>query len=127
MFNDAVTIRSNGLLRFGVSCWPAHTVCIRPDLLLIPYPVLPDIGGALRLGGATTIRDSSFVSNLASSRGLAVAAVGSVEIHGSSFRENAFLCREGDYMRTDKVCPVSFSLPAVVSNGSTEARDNHAE
>lgn len=79
-------------------------ICIRLGLRLIPNPTLPDIGGALRLGGGTTIRDCSFVSNMAANIGLAVAAVGSAEIYDSEFRGNVFSCREGEFLHTDKVC-----------------------
>lgn len=99
-----------------------------PHVPLAPDPILPDVGGALRLGGGTSIRDCAFISNLASSGGLAVAAVGSVEINDSSFRGNVFICGEGTYLRTEKVCkrpaPVSLSIQ-VVSNANTQPYANH--
>ena len=73
-----------------------------------------DVGGALRLAGTTTIRDCSFVYNMATNSGLAVAAVGSVEINGSYFHKNVFSCVEGQYLdEVRQVCktgPVSFFI-----------------
>lgn len=65
---------------------------------LTSNPALPDVGGALRLGGATTVRDCSFVANSASTRGLAVAVVDSANITLSSFDGNAFDCEAGEFL-----------------------------
>ena len=56
------------------------------------------MGGAIRLGGDATIYDCSFISNKASSSGLAVSVIGSVDIKGSSFDGNVFSCDEGEFM-----------------------------
>lgn len=56
------------------------------------------MGGAIRLAGETTVLDCSFVANMASNSGLAVAAVGSMEMSGSSFDGNVFSCDEGEYL-----------------------------
>ncbi|CAN0093617.1 unnamed protein product [Ectocarpus sp. 4 AP-2014] len=56
-----------------------------------------DIGGALRLGGTADVQGCNFVSNDASSRGLAVAVVGSASIAGSSFNGNELICASGSY------------------------------
>ncbi|CAN0437324.1 unnamed protein product [Ectocarpus sp. 12 AP-2014] len=72
-----------------------------------------DVGGALRLGGTTIVRDCSFLSNSAS-RGLAVAVIASASISGSSFERNELVCEAGSYrvdteeggpaMRFETVC-----------------------
>lgn len=51
----------------------------------------------MRLGGAAVIRDCSFLSNSASTRGLAIAVVGSANISGSSFGGNEVDCGAGSY------------------------------
>lgn len=49
----------------------------------------PDVGGALRLGGAGDTLNCSFLSNSASAHGLIITAVAkSVNIGGSSFDGN---------------------------------------
>ena len=72
-----------------------------------PHCTLTGAAGALRLAGVTTVRDCSFVSNTAYDKALAVLAVGSVEIYGSSFHKNVFLCGEGQYLKKNpEVCNV---------------------
>lgn len=61
-------------------------------------PALPDVGGALRLGGTTTILNTSFIANSASSRGLAIAAVGFANISDSTFAHNTFYCETGEFV-----------------------------
>lgn len=51
----------------------------------------------MRLGGATAIHDCSFLSNSATSRGLAVAVVASANITSSSFDRNELYCETGFY------------------------------
>lgn len=51
----------------------------------------------MRPGGAMVIHDCSFISNTASTRGLAVAVVGSANISGSSFDGNELICPVGSY------------------------------
>eukprot|EP00903_Cladosiphon_okamuranus_P006562 g6410.t1 len=60
-----------------------------------------DVGGAMRLGGETFVSDSSFLSNYATSRGLAIAVVSSshTSISKSSFEGNELYCRAGFYRR----------------------------
>ncbi|CAM9755964.1 unnamed protein product [Ectocarpus fasciculatus] len=54
------------------------------------------------LGGTmTVIRECSFVSNSVSSRGLAVAVVGSADISGSTFDGNELYCASGLLFRED--------------------------
>eukprot|EP00903_Cladosiphon_okamuranus_P012632 g11818.t1 len=60
-----------------------------------------DIGGAMILGGATVVRECSFLSNSVSSRGLAVAVVGSADISGSVFDGNELFCASGLLYRED--------------------------
>lgn len=81
--------------------------------------VISDLGGALRISGVSTMSGCSFTSNMASNSGLAVSAVGSLEISGSSFDGNVFSCEEGTFLEVQKVRkPVVFVhvLIAVVSN-----------
>lgn len=61
---------------------------------LIPAAAKTDVGGALYLGGETNINRCSFASNMASSSGLAVASIGSVQISDSVFDDNVFFCEE---------------------------------
>ena len=64
----------------------------------------PDIGGALRLGGTATVTSSSFLSNTATSRGLAVAVVASATMSGLSFERNELYCGAGSFRQdTDGV------------------------
>eukprot|EP00903_Cladosiphon_okamuranus_P012529 g11732.t1 len=56
-----------------------------------------DVGGALRLGGTAFVRDCSFVSNSATSRGPTAAVVASANISGSSFERNELYCEVGSY------------------------------
>ncbi|CAM9835026.1 unnamed protein product [Pylaiella littoralis] len=57
-----------------------------------------DVGGATALGGTSVVRDSSFVSNSVSTRGLAIAVVdGSLNMSGSWFDDNELLCPVGLY------------------------------
>lgn len=49
----------------------------------------------------TVVRECSFVSNSVSSRGLAVAVVGSVDISGSTFDGNELYCAAGLLFRED--------------------------
>ena len=58
-----------------------------------------DVGGALRLGGNTTIRECHFVSNLASRSGPAIGAVGMTAISDSHFKGNTFFCQEKKFLR----------------------------
>lgn len=51
----------------------------------------------MRLGGAAVVSDCSFLSNFASTRGLAVDVVGSANISGSSFVGNQLSCGHGSY------------------------------
>ncbi|CAM9718324.1 unnamed protein product [Scytosiphon promiscuus] len=61
-----------------------------------------DIGGAMILGGITTVvHDFFFLFNSVSSRGLAVAVVGSADISGSTFDGNALYCASGLMYRED--------------------------
>eukprot|EP00903_Cladosiphon_okamuranus_P012633 g11819.t1 len=60
-----------------------------------------DIGGAMILGGATVVRECSFLSNSVSSRGLAVAVVGSADISSSVFDGNELHCASGLLYRED--------------------------
>lgn len=86
---------------------------------LEPHGTLSGVGGALRLGGITSIRECSFVSNMASDSGLAVAAVGSMEINGSSFHRNVFSCDEGEYLeevrKVCKIAPVPYFFMALTT------------
>ena len=59
--------------------------------------VCPDIGGAMRLGGSGAVSDCSFLSNSASTRGLAVAMVRSMNFSGCSFDRNELFCAAGLY------------------------------
>lgn len=77
--------------------YPETRTSIDAHLLLYNWYLL-DVGGAARLGGETTVSWCRFVSNKASSSGLAIAAVGSVEMNGSSFRGNVYSCAEGEYL-----------------------------
>eukprot|EP00752_Nemacystus_decipiens_P008612 g7691.t1 len=61
-----------------------------------------DIGGALRLGGKTTIDDCAFVANSASTRGPAIAAVAFVAINNTVFDDNTFFCQAGEYVEDVK-------------------------
>ena len=82
---------------FQVSSCLSHPM--RP---ISTYWCRPDIGGAMVLGGnTTTVRDCSFFSNSVSSRGLAVAVVGSVDISGSTFDGNELYCASGLLYRED--------------------------
>lgn len=52
----------------------------------------------MRLGGSAVVRECSFLSNRASTRGLAVAVVGwFTNITGSSFDGNDLTCAVGSY------------------------------
>ena len=51
----------------------------------------------MRLGGSADIRESSFFSNVASTRGLAVSVVGSANISGASFNRNELSCAVSSY------------------------------
>lgn len=70
----------------------------------------------MRLGGTTTVAGCSFLSNIAYTRGLAVAVVGSANITGSSFDGNQLSCADGSYrsdteeVKTERL----FFLPVVV-------------
>lgn len=65
--------------------------------MFTPHSDQSDVGGALRLGGVATVSGCSFTSNMASSSGLAISAVGSVEINSSTFSGNVFLCNKGRF------------------------------
>lgn len=65
--------------------------------MLTPHSDQSDVGGALRLGGVATVSGCSFTSNMASSSGLAISAVGSLEINGSTFSGNVFSCNKGRF------------------------------
>lgn len=52
----------------------------------------PDAGGAMSLGGETDVLESSFLSNSASSRGLAIAVVGSANLTDLAFDGNELYC-----------------------------------
>lgn len=67
-------------------------------LYLMRTVVRPDVGGALRLGGNTTIDNCSFVSNMASRTSPAIGAVGMAVLRDSSFLENTFFCREKEFL-----------------------------
>lgn len=54
----------------------------------------------MRLGGIGTIRDCSFLSNPASTRGLAIAVVGTASISGAPFDGNDVYCA-GDSCRSN--------------------------
>ncbi|CAM9138813.1 unnamed protein product, partial [Hapterophycus canaliculatus] len=56
-----------------------------------------DVGGAMRLGGDAVVRNSSFLSNAASTRGLAIAVIWSTNITDSSFSGNELHCAAGLY------------------------------
>lgn len=56
------------------------------------------MGGALNLGGVAAIFGCSFTAKMAFNSGLAVATVGSLEIHHSSFQGNALFCDEGEFL-----------------------------
>ena len=58
----------------------------------------------MRLGGSAVIRECSFLSNIASTRGLAVAVVGwNANMSGSFFDGNDLSCAVGSYRNdTDK-------------------------
>ncbi|CAM9114240.1 unnamed protein product [Ectocarpus sp. 8 AP-2014] len=58
-----------------------------------------DSGGAMSLGGTTVLSGASFVSNSASTRGPAIAAVGVVDLSGLTFDGNDFFCDVGSYLR----------------------------
>ena len=64
---------------------------------LAPTLALPDVGGAMRLGGSADIRECAFFSNVASTRGLAVAVVGSANVSSSAFDGNQLSCAVGSY------------------------------
>ena len=55
------------------------------------------------LGGNSSIRECSFLSNSVSSRGLAVAVAGSADISGSTFDGNELFCASGLLYREDTV------------------------
>ena len=57
----------------------------------------PDVGGALSLGGLDLLEHCSFVSNSASSRGLAVAVVATANTTLLSFDGNELNCEAGSY------------------------------
>ncbi|CAB1105335.1 unnamed protein product [Ectocarpus sp. CCAP 1310/34] len=57
-----------------------------------------DVGGALQLGGKTNVDGCAFVANSASSRGLAIAAVGFVNISDTLFEGNTFFCQAGEFV-----------------------------
>ncbi|CAM9790765.1 unnamed protein product [Scytosiphon promiscuus] len=73
-----------------------------------------DVGGAMRLGGDALVRDCSFLSNSASTRGLAIAVIWFANISGSWFDGNDLYCaadsyrqdteEEGDTERFEAVC-----------------------
>eukprot|EP00752_Nemacystus_decipiens_P012380 g10972.t1 len=56
-----------------------------------------DVGGAMRLGGSAVVINCTFVSNSATSRGLAVNVVGLADITNSSFNRNELYCEAGSY------------------------------
>lgn len=56
------------------------------------------MGGALRLGSNTTIRDCTFTANSASSVGVAIAAVGVARISDTVFDGNTFFCEAGEFV-----------------------------
>lgn len=65
-----------------------------------PWPhqsVVPDVGGASRLGGSTEVSECSFLSNIAYTRGPAVASVGTTEVSNSLFDANELSCAAGFY------------------------------
>lgn len=72
----------------------------------IQFTLCPDVGGAMRLGGSAFVADCSLLSNSATTRGLAVAMVGSANITGSSFGRNELYCEAGSY-REDREEEVS--------------------
>lgn len=51
----------------------------------------------MRLGGSAVVNESSLFNNLAYTRGLAVAVVGSATIGGSFFDGNQLSCANGSY------------------------------
>ncbi|CAB1096488.1 unnamed protein product [Ectocarpus sp. CCAP 1310/34] len=55
------------------------------------------VGGAMRLGGTVDVRNCSFLSNSATSRGLAIAVVAFANISGASFDRNELYCEAGLY------------------------------
>lgn len=68
------------------------------------------------LGGVmTAIHECSFISNFVSSRGLAVAVVGSADISGSTFDGNELYCTSGLLYRenTEEVRRMADTIPNV--------------
>lgn len=62
----------------------------------------------MRLGGTAVIDNCSFLSNSATTRGLAVAVVGSAEFSDSSFDGNELVCVAGLYFEeSEKVSGVT--------------------
>lgn len=51
----------------------------------------------MRIGGAVAVRGCSFLSNYASTRGYAIAAVSDPVINGSLFDGNDAYCTPGSY------------------------------
>lgn len=83
------------------------------------------MGGALRLGGTTSVRGTSFISNVASSSGLAVAAVGTVEMTDSTFDGNVFVCGKNEYFTTREVGKAYYACSSVyINSGSLERRNS---
>lgn len=78
---------------------------------------LPDIGGAIRLGGTGVVRDCFFASNSASTRGLAIGVVGSANISGSSFDGNEVYCAAGLYRKETEEVNGSGRRKSVVPTG----------
>lgn len=89
----------------------------KSTLSLVRNTLWADVGGALRLGGTTAIQNCSFISNMASSRVLASATVGSVNISGSVFDGNVFYCEAGKFLEfLDEVrqrLPKSLQIPII--------------
>ena len=85
---------------FALSVHMAVSSHISPPATYRPPSInsrCPDIGGALRLGGAALVSECSFLSNSAASRGLAIAVVASATISGLSFERNELFCGAGLY------------------------------
>ncbi|CAM9358530.1 unnamed protein product [Ectocarpus sp. 13 AM-2016] len=76
-----------------------------------------DVGGAMRLGGTTIVRECSFLSNSASVRGFAVAAVnGSANISSSSFEGNELYCESGSYRKDTEKARLAARYESVCSD-----------
>lgn len=92
-----------------IPCWgnpDTSTCCLHHLVRVSRYPCrcitvvcITGVGGAISLRGEAIIRNCSFTSNLASDRGLAVSAVGVVNVKVSSFDGNNIICGEGEMMQ----------------------------